>query len=354
MTNVLFAVFDCVSKLQRVGMVGATPLPGAGSHDSPLTVFTSSDCLGHHILGHPESPQRLQQLLNTSVTTSRELGFPVHHSMARATKDNLERVHDRKYVERMYHLFQEMQERASPLPLDGDTTLSQGTEVAALRAAGIVVQAVDAVLGRAPLPEGQTAPRRAFAMVRPPGHHAEPDKAMGFCIFNNVMVGCAHAQSPLHGMAHTTAARVAVLDFDVHHGNGDQAMCWDHRDRFYASTHQAPLFPGTGAATETGAYDNVVNVPLVHGAGSQEFRAAWRDVILPRVTAFAPDLVMISAGFDGHWRDPLANLALDEADFYWVTKEIVQVAETVSAGRVVSVLEGGYDIEALGEMDNYY
>jgi acetoin utilization deacetylase AcuC-like enzyme len=184
--------------------------------------------------------------------------------------------------------------------------------------------------------------RNAFCAVRPPGHHAERDRAMGFCLFNNIAVGALHAQAA-HGMA-----RVAVIDFDVHHGNGTQDIFFSNPDLFYASTHQSPLYPGTGAASERGASENILNIPLRPGAGSEQFRAAFERLILPALSAFAPQLILVSAGFDAHRADPLAELCLDEADFGWATREICAIAAMTCSGRVVSALEGGYDLDALG------
>src|SRR6266581_1202749 len=210
---------------------------------------------------------------------------------------------------------------------------SPGSGEAALRAAGAVCAAVDAVVSG--------AARNAFCAVRPPGHHAEPDRAMGFCLFNNVAIGSLRSLEA-HGLA-----RVAVIDFDVHHGNGTQARFGDDASLFYASTHQFPLYPGTGRASETGV-GNIVNVPLAPLAGSQQFRLGVSREILPALDAFRPEMVLISAGFDAHRSDPLAQLLLDESDYTWVTEQLVDVAHTHAGGRVVSTLEGGYDLAALG------
>jgi acetoin utilization deacetylase AcuC-like enzyme len=216
--------------------------------------------------------------------------------------------------------------------LDPDTIISPGSGEAALRAAGALVAAVDAVVA------GEA--RNAFCAVRPPGHHAEAARAMGFCLFNNVAVGAEQARK-VHGMA-----RVAVVDFDVHHGNGTQHMFEEDADLFYASTHQSPLYPGTGDAEETGV-GNIVNVPLTPMSGSREFRSAMSGIVLPALARFRPDLVMISAGFDAHADDPLASLRFLEADYEWATRQLMAVADEFCGGRVVSTLEGGYDLEAL-------
>jgi acetoin utilization deacetylase AcuC-like enzyme len=202
-----------------------------------------------------------------------------------------------------------------------------------LRAAGAVVAAVDAVVA------GEAD--NVFCAVRPPGHHAEPRRPMGFCLFNNAAIGALRARE-VHGVA-----RVAVVDFDVHHGNGTQARFADDASLFYASTHQYPLYPGTGAASETGV-GNIVNVPLPPMAGSQQFRLGMTRTVLPALDAFRPEMVLISAGFDAHKADPLAQLQLDEDDYTWATEQLLAIAWAHARGRVVSTLEGGYDLRALG------
>src|SRR5207302_3638214 len=214
-----------------------------------------------------------------------------------------------------------------------DTVLSPQSGEAALRAAGAVCAAVDAIMA------GDGA--NAFCAVRPPGHHAEPGRAMGFCLFNNVAVGALRARAA-HGLG-----RVAVIDFDVHHGNGTQVAFETDDGLFYASTHQSPLYPGTGAANETGL-GNIVNVPLRPMSGSSQFRTGVTHRILPALEAFRPELVLISAGFDAHRRDPLAQLMLDEADYTWITERLIELAYRHARGKLVSTLEGGYDLAALG------
>jgi acetoin utilization deacetylase AcuC-like enzyme len=217
--------------------------------------------------------------------------------------------------------------------IDGDTVVSAGTIDAALRAAGGAMTAVDAVM------EGKV--RAAFVAMRPPGHHAERNRAMGFCLFNNAAVAAFHARAR-HGLR-----RIAVVDFDVHHGNGTQDIFSPDPDLFYASSHQFPCYPGTGRAEERGVAGNVVNAPLRPGSGGAEFRAAWAELILPELEAFAPELLIISAGFDAHEADPLAQLRLQVEDFTWVTEALLAVADKHCPGRVVSLLEGGYDLDAL-------
>lgn len=218
--------------------------------------------------------------------------------------------------------------------LDADTTMSPGTLSAALHGVGAAVLAVDEIMTR--------RAANAFCAMRPPGHHAESKRAMGFCFFNNAAIAARHAQKA-HG-----AERVAILDWDVHHGNGTQEIFWDDPSVLYASTHEMPLYPGTGALSERGVHGNIVNAPLRAGDGSDAFREAFEAAVLPRVRDFAPDLVVISAGFDGHWRDPLANLNLQAEDFAWATRRLMEIADRHCGGRVVSILEGGYDLEGLG------
>jgi acetoin utilization deacetylase AcuC-like enzyme len=218
--------------------------------------------------------------------------------------------------------------------IDGDTLLSPGTMEAAFRGVGGAVHAVDAVMS------GECA--NAFVAMRPPGHHAERMAAMGFCVFNNAAIAARHAQQA-HG-----ATRVAVVDWDVHHGNGTQDIFWDDKTVMYASTHEMPLYPGTGAASERGNHNTIVNVPLRAGDDGATFREIFAAGILRRLEAFAPDLVIISAGFDAHHLDPLAHIQLTEADFGWATRRLMEVADKHAGGRVVSVLEGGYSLKGLG------
>jgi acetoin utilization deacetylase AcuC-like enzyme len=248
----------------------------------------------------------------------------------RATIDQLARAHDRGYVEAILAILPEGDEHVA---LDADTVMSSGSAEAALRAAGGAVAGVDAVM------EGWA--RNVFVAVRPPGHHAEPARPCGFCLFNNVAVAAHHAR------ARWNLTRIAVVDFDVHHGNGTQAMFGPDPNLFYASSHQFPCYPGTGHPSERGVADNVVNLTLAPGSDSVAFRRGWEGTILPALDRFAPELLLISAGFDAHRADPLANLRLDERDYAWVTTELVGIAARHSGERLVSVLEGGYDLDAL-------
>src|SRR5262249_12800708 len=242
--------------------------------------------------------------------------------------EDLLRVHPRPQVERVLRAAP----KAGHVGIDADTVLSPASGAAALRAAGAVVAAVDAVAAR--------GANNAVCAVRPPGHHADPGRAMGFCLFNNVAVGAQRARA-----AHNLH-RIAVVDFDVHHGNGTQAAFKADDGLLYASTHQSPLYPGTGSASETGV-GNIVNAPLGPMSGSSQFRAAMSERILPALDAFRPEFVLISAGFDAHKSDPLAQLLLDEEDYAWVTEKLIEIAYRHAGGRVVSALEGGYDLPAL-------
>jgi acetoin utilization deacetylase AcuC-like enzyme len=291
-----------------------------------VALFTHTDMAEHAPgVGHPERPERLAAVLAALDDSDLSLDRRV---ATEAQVVDLERVHPAEYVARILD--------ASPVAglaqLDADTILSPGSVRAARLAAGAVINAVNAVAG------GETA--RAFAAVRPPGHHAEPDRAMGFCLFSSVAVAARVAQSL--GMP-----RVAVVDFDVHHGNGTQAAFECDPSLFFASIHQMPLYPGTGTAHETGV-GNVVNAPVEPHAARESWRATFAGGLMPALDAFAPDLILISAGFDAHRRDPLAHQSLEAEDFAWATRAVLEVARRRCGGKVVSSLEGGYDLEGLG------
>jgi acetoin utilization deacetylase AcuC-like enzyme len=275
--------------------------------------------------GHPESPERLQAVLDALDAAA--LGLDRRAATEAAVAD-LERLHPADHVARLLAAAPDSGLRQ----LDADTVLSPGSVRAARLAAGAVVDAVRAVA------RGETA--RAFAAVRPPGHHAEPGQSMGFCLFSNVAVAARVAQS--EGMA-----RVAVIDFDVHHGNGTQAAFESDDSLFLGSIHQSPLYPGTGAASETGV-GNIVNVPVPPHAAREAWRGAFAGGLMPALEAFRPDLILISAGFDAHRRDPLAHQSLEADDFAWATRAVLEVARSRCGGKVVSSLEGGYDLEGLG------
>jgi acetoin utilization deacetylase AcuC-like enzyme len=291
-----------------------------------VALFTHPDMLAHRPgTGHPESPERLQAVLDALDAAA--LGLDRRAATEAAVAD-LERLHPADHVARLLAAAPDSGLRQ----LDADTVLSPGSVRAARLAAGAVVDAVRAVA------RGETA--RAFAAVRPPGHHAEPGQSMGFCLFSNVAVAARVAQS--EGMA-----RVAVIDFDVHHGNGTQAAFESDDSLFLGSIHQSPLYPGTGAASETGV-GNIVNVPVPPHAAREAWRGAFAGGLMPALEAFRPDLILISAGFDAHRRDPLAHQSLEAEDFAWATRAVLEVARSYCGGKVVSSLEGGYDLEGLG------
>jgi acetoin utilization deacetylase AcuC-like enzyme len=293
-----------------------------------MLVFHHASALDHDTgRGHPERADRVRAVIEA--LDAEEFDGLVRREAPRATIDHLVRVHRPEYVDALLAAVP----KQGLVMVDADTTLSPASGEAALRAAGALVAAVDAVAA------GQA--RTAFCIARPPGHHAEPARGMGFCLFNNVAIGAAHARIA-HGVS-----RVAIVDFDVHHGNGTQAIFEHDSSVFFASTHEYPLYPGTGSARERGV-GNIVNVPLAPRSGSTQFRAAFEGAVLPALRAFEPELILISAGFDAHERDPLSTLELTEDDYAWVTREIREVAERYSGGRIVSTLEGGYDLAALG------
>jgi acetoin utilization deacetylase AcuC-like enzyme len=276
--------------------------------------------------GHPERPDRIRAVLR--VLESDEFSGLTRREAPAAEIDQIARVHPDGYAERLL--------AAVPVEgtarIDPDTVMSPESGEAALRAAGALIGAIDAVVS------GDA--ENAFCAIRPPGHHAEPGRGMGFCLFNNVAIAAAHARAE-HGLE-----KIAVVDFDVHHGNGTQAYFEEDPALFFGSTHEYPLYPGTGAASETGV-GNIFNAPLSPGSGSEAFRAAMDDLILPGLREFDPDLILVSAGFDGHERDPLATLRLHEDDYSWVTGRIREIAGEHCDGRLVSTLEGGYDLDAL-------
>ena len=301
-----------------------------------MTLLISHPSFLEHDTGdfHPERPDRLRAI--EAALADDEFAALTHIVAPEATMEQLTRVHPPAYVEAILGV------RPRPgelVHVDGDTVMSAGSAVAARHAAGAAVAAVDGVMHGAPGGKHGTA----FAAVRPPGHHATPDVPGGFCLFNNVAVGALHARA-VHGVQ-----RVAIIDFDVHHGQGTQAVVEPDPNLFYASTHQQAIYPGTGSARERGVAGNVVNVPLGAGSGSEEFRTAWADRLLPALDSFAPGLVIVSAGFDAHRRDPLAQLDVETEDFAWLTRELLAIARRHCGGRLVSVLEGGYDLAALAE-----
>ena len=290
-------------------------------------IITHKACLEHVTpQGHPEQVARLEYILKALAP----LGLP-QITAPYVADDDVLRVHPQSHLD--------MLRKAAPQSgwksLDADTHMSAGTLEAALRTAGGAIKAVDMVM--------EKQAQNCFVAMRPPGHHCERETAMGFCFLGNVALAARHALD-FHGLS-----RVAIIDFDVHHGNGTQDLIENDPRIFFASTHQMPLYPGTGHAHEEGAHDNVLNHPLNEGTGSAAFRAAYTQHILPAVIDFNPEFIFISAGFDAHHADPLAGLMLEVNDFAWVTGEICTLAQKQCKGRVVSCLEGGYDLEALAQ-----
>ncbi len=290
-----------------------------------LLIITHDDCLGHRPPdGHPERPARLEAVmrgLNQLSGARMESARPI-------TRDELDRTHGRHYLDKI----EQLDEAGQQLALDADTHFGPGTLRAIKLAAGAACQGVDQVLNG--------AARRAFAAVRPPGHHAESARAMGFCIYSNIAVAACHAVAA-HGLQ-----RVAVVDFDVHHGNGSEAILAGNENVLFLSSHQSPLYPGTGQP-DTPHASNVRNAVLPPASGSNEFRDLWLEHLLPEIDRYRPQLVLVSAGFDAHWRDPLAQLQLKDDDYYWIGERLVDLAERRADGRLVASLEGGYDLKAL-------
>ncbi len=288
-------------------------------------LITHADCLEHVTPdGHPERVARLEHVLHALAPLDL-----LRVTAPLAADDDILRVHPPAYLAEL--------RRNAPsggvYQIDGDTWMSPGSLDAAFRAAGAVVRGVDMVLS------GDAA--NAFAAVRPPGHHAQTDTAMGFCLFGSAAIAARHA------LDHHGLSRVAVVDFDVHHGNGTQDLLWDEPRALFVTSQQMPLWPGSGSPDEVGATGNILNLPLAPDSGSAEMRAVWRDRGLPRLRSFAPELIIVSAGFDAHIHDPLAQLNWETGDYAWLTGELCGLAQGVCQGRIVSTLEGGYDLNAL-------
>ena len=324
--------------LIQTASISLIQLPTISIGKQPVALYTSDLCVQHDPGPlPPEQPARLERLLSEMrtrwVPEFGEQWLQVREPRVDVTDEQVLRVHTRDHLNQVKRAFAGSQ-LLGRLELDTDTFVSSGSAKAAKRAAGLVVAAVDDVCGAR---KSKSEPRRAFAMVRPPGHHAESDGPQGFCLWNNIMIGAAHAQAA-HGVG-----RVAVVDFDVHHGNGGEDIAWDDPSRLYVSSHETPLYPGTGETRgKDGGYRNVVNAPLPANAGSRAFRSAWSDLLLPAVRSFKPEVIFISAGFDAHKDDPLANVNLNDEDFAWVTRELCAMGKPI-----VSALEGGYNVDVL-------
>ena len=279
--------------------------------------------------GHPERPDRIRAI--EQVLGESRFDKLVREQAPEGTLDSVTLCHSEHYISELRHIAPQ----SGLIYLDADTSMSPGTWEAAMRGVGGAVAATDAVMSG--------THGNAFVAMRPPGHHAEISRPMGFCLFDHAAIAARHAQRK-YGIG-----RAAIVDFDVHHGNGTQDIFWADPTVMYCSTHQMPLFPGTGARGERGEHDTIVNAPLAPEDGSAKFRAAFENAILPQLQKFSPELIIISAGFDAHYRDPLASLNLRAEDFGWVTRKLMDVADASAGGRIVSVLEGGYDLQGLQE-----
>jgi len=276
--------------------------------------------------GHPECADRLRSI--AKALEEPEFSSLIRVSPPLGTEQQIRLIHSQFYIDAIRAAIPEQGKHY----LDHDTVLSPGSEKAAFRAVGAVCDAVDKILtGKAD---------NAFCAIRPPGHHAEPASAMGFCLFNNVAIAAEYARRHYH------LERIAIVDFDVHHGNGTQAAFYNQPDVLYASSHQMPNYPGTGYPTETGI-GNIINVPLTAGDSGFEFRQKYSAIILPALKSFKPELLLVSAGFDAHRDDPLAAIMLVEDDFRWITKELMDIADCYCGGKIISALEGGYNLNAL-------
>ena len=293
-------------------------------------LLTHPACLNHLMPpGHPERPDRLRAI--NEVLAEQRFNALARSEAPEGDLDCVALCHNEHYITELRHVAP----TSGLVYIDGDTSMSPGTWEAVMRGVGGAIAATDAVMtGKHP---------NAFVAVRPPGHHAEKSTPMGFCFFDNAAIAARYAQRK-YGIS-----RAAVIDFDVHHGNGTQDIFWADKSVMYCSTHQMPLFPGTGARGERGEHDTIVNAPLAPEDGSAQFRSAFENAILPQLKKFSPELVIISAGFDAHHRDPLASINLRGEDFGWVTQKLMDIAEQSAGGRVVSMLEGGYDLQGLKE-----
>jgi acetoin utilization deacetylase AcuC-like enzyme len=287
-------------------------------------------CLNHLTPpGHPERPDRLRAV--EEALSDERFQMLAREQAPMAEADIIALCHPMDYIEAIREAAPSEDE--GMVRLDADTSMSSGTLEAALRAVGGGQLAVDEVMNQ--------KASNAFVAVRPPGHHAETSRPMGFCLFNSAAIAARYSQNK-YGID-----RAAIVDFDVHHGNGSQDIFWADKSVMYCSTHEMPLYPGTGAISERGEHNTIVNAPLRAGDGGDAFREAFEVAILPRLREFKPEFLIISAGFDAHTRDPLANLNLVEADYTWVTKKLMDIADDSAQGRIVSMLEGGYDLQGL-------
>jgi acetoin utilization deacetylase AcuC-like enzyme len=297
-------------------------------------IFTTDSSVQHDTgPGHPECPERIPSIINgLKKIQSQKLIW----EKVRSFDDKyIKLTHSEKYFEKINQSFP----KEGLAFLDGDTIVSKGSKKAAYDAVGAIINAIDAVMNK--------EFDNAFCVVRPPGHHAEKEQAMGFCIFNNVAVGATFL------MEKYKINKVAIIDFDVHHGNGTQDIFYNEKKVLYISSHQFPFYPGTGSEDETGKYNNILNIPLKAGTNSREFFASYNKVY-DKLNEFKPEFILLSAGFDAHKSDPLANINLESKDYYTLTKEIIKIAKQVSGNKIVSILEGGYNLAAIQESAKYH
>jgi acetoin utilization deacetylase AcuC-like enzyme len=290
--------------------------------------YSHADFLLHDTgISHPESADRLRSIANALDTP--EFSGLIRTSPPLGTEQQIRLIHTQSHIDNVLNAIP----RHGLRYLDADTVLSPGSDEAALRAVGAACDAVDKILA------GEAD--NAFCAVRPPGHHAESERAMGFCLFNNIAIAAEYARTK-HQLK-----RIAIVDFDVHHGNGTQAAFYEQPAVFYASSHEVPHYPGTGYPSETGV-GNIINVPLAAGESGLEFRQKYSRIILPALRTFKPELLLVSAGFDAHRDDPLASIGLVEDDYRWITQELMEIAGIYCGNKMISILEGGYNLKALG------
>ena len=297
-------------------------------------IFTTDSSVQHDTgPGHPECPERIPSIINgLKKIQSQKLIW----EKVRSFDDKyIKLTHSEKYFEKINQSFP----KEGLAFLDGDTIVSKGSKKAAYDAVGAIINAIDAVMNK--------EFDNAFCVVRPPGHHAEKERAMGFCIFNNIAVGATYL------MEKYKMNKVAIIDFDVHHGNGTQDIFYNEKKVLYISSHQFPFYPGTGSKDETGKYNNILNIPLKAGTNSREFFTSYNKVY-DKLNEFKPEFILLSAGFDAHKNDPLANINLESKDYYTLTKEIIKIAKQVSGNKIVSILEGGYNLAAIQESAKYH
>eukprot|EP01084_Bolivina_argentea_P234398 394622_1 len=317
-------------------------------------IMSHPSCLFHEIPNHPESPQRLKIILdylNNPEIKGEEEDFSTNLEFfddpTQITRSRITMAHSQIHVDDIMDKTEESSEQNKLIEIDPDTFISPYSAQSIMYAPACVCHAIDIVLNN----EQYKHIKRTFCAIRPPGHHAEYDRAMGFCVFNNIFIGAKYAQYLFGELFDNHNTKIAIIDFDVHHGNGTQALSWNEQNILYISLHQYDgegiFYPGTGSKEECGAFDNVLNIPFNEGANSDDIKNAFNEKIIPKLNTFEPNLIMISAGFDGHVNDDLANLNYVEKDYEWMTQQIVNIANQHCDGKIISVLEGGYNLDSL-------